>query len=520
MENVAASETVGGFQILGRDDLHAFDQAGEIRRIVGKSSDDDRTEFPATEVPIPVPQFIRRKLHAGGEDVLAFGREFGIENRGDADVEIGRWRKFAVLGSVKGALEIIDFRTDVNAAGERFQKTLGWIKRGESGKATESEIDFGDSAIRTEILDAIGERRIELGRIEEMEEGALGIQAGGDRVDGDLFAAGEHDASNGAVLDANVLDFGIDANFRASLLCRFGKSPREAAEPAARKGSGAHGVRIASGTEKKNSRGTRGPGTEGRAENAAGGDDGANKLGFEEFGNEVRNGHGSPAKKIEDALLAQHAHVAAGLEQCPEVFGRGLVNRGRGNGNKLVENSGEMIESVGKFHVLGGIAFGNIRDAASGPGVIVPKKKRASVGLGSEDARSGIKDFARKFIELHVARDLRAKRAESVRESRGFEAGIEFFRDSAAANHFAAFEDEGLEAALGKIKSGDESVVPAADENYTLSEGHGQLAAFDAAAVEREGPDFARRASEASDHSFKMTWLASRPLAPMMPPPG
>src|SRR5437773_12317297 len=122
MENVAASETVGGFQILGRDDLHAFDQAGEIRRIVGKSSDDDRTEFPATEVPIPVPQFIRRKLHAGGEDVLAFGREFGIENRGDADVEIGRWRKFAVLGSVKGALEIIDFRTDVNAAGERSEE--------------------------------------------------------------------------------------------------------------------------------------------------------------------------------------------------------------------------------------------------------------------------------------------------------------------------------------------------------------------------------------------------------------
>jgi len=68
-------------------------------------------------------------------------------------------------------------------------------------------------------------------------------------------------------------------------------------------------------------------------------------------------------------------------------------------------------------------------------------------------------------LRANVARDLRAKRAESVRESRGFEAGIEFFRDSAAANHFAAFEDEGLEAALGKIKSGDESVVPAADEN-------------------------------------------------------
>src|SRR5207247_10507716 len=96
MENVAASETVGGFQILGRDDLHAFDQAGAIRRIAGKSSDDDRTEFPATEDPIPVPQFIRRKLHAGGADVLAFGREAGIEDRGGGGVEGGRWGEVAV----------------------------------------------------------------------------------------------------------------------------------------------------------------------------------------------------------------------------------------------------------------------------------------------------------------------------------------------------------------------------------------------------------------------------------------
>jgi len=107
-----------------------------------------------------------------------------------------------------------------------------------------------------------------------------------------------------------------------------------------------------------------------------------------------------------------------------------------------------------------------------------------------------------------------------VRERRGFETGIKFFRDGAAANHFAAFEHKGLEAALGQIKSGDESVVAAADEDYTLSEGHVQLAAFEAAAVEREEPDFARRASEASDQSFKMTWLARRPFAPMMPPPG
>jgi len=49
---------------------------------------------------------------------------------------------------------------------------------------------------------------------------------------------------------------------------------------------------------------------------------------------------------------------------------------------------------------------------------------------------------------------------------------MKFLGDGATADHFAALEDEGLEAALGEIKSGDESVVAAADENYTLSERH------------------------------------------------
>src|SRR5713226_963839 len=102
----------------------------------------------------------------------------------------------------------------------------------------------------------------------------------------------------------------------------------------------------------------------------------------------------------------------------------------------------------------------------------------------------------------------------------GVEAGIKFLGDGAAADHFSPFENERLEAALGEIKSGDESVVSAADENNALSEGHGQLAAFDAAAAESEEPDFVRCARKACDHSFKMTWLAMRPLAPMMPPPG
>ena len=84
---------------------------------------------------------------------------------------------------------------------------------------------------------------------------------------------------------------------------------------------------------------------------------------------------------------------------------------------------------------------------------------------------------------------------------------MKFLGDGAAADHFAAFQNERLEAALGEIKRGDERVVTAADEHYALSDGHGQ---------------FARLRAGASDsfQSLRMTWLAMRPGAPMMPPPG
>jgi hypothetical protein len=62
---------------------------------------------------------------------------------------------------------------------------------------------------------------------------------------------------------------------------------------------------------------------------------------------------------------------------------------------------------------------------------------------------------------------------------------MKFLGDSAAANHFAALQDQRLEAAFGEIKSGDECVVSATDENYALSQGHIQLATW-----AREPPDF------------------------------
>jgi len=53
------------------------------------------------EIPIPFFKFIGSELYAGGEDVLAFAGEFGVEDRGNGAVEIGALENSPYFGASK-----------------------------------------------------------------------------------------------------------------------------------------------------------------------------------------------------------------------------------------------------------------------------------------------------------------------------------------------------------------------------------------------------------------------------------
>src|SRR5439155_16483503 len=144
---------------------------------------------------------------------------------------------FSIFRSVEGAFEIIDFRADVDAAGEGLEESVGSDGIGERGKgrqAAKGEVDFGDGAVGTNIADAQGEGRIELRGIQELEEGALGVDAGNNSSGTNFFAVGENNGSDAAILDADVRDFGLRADFGAGLTRRFGEGVRQGAESAMR----------------------------------------------------------------------------------------------------------------------------------------------------------------------------------------------------------------------------------------------------------------------------------------------
>src|SRR6202165_4640616 len=102
VKNGAPGKAVGSFEIKRRDDLHVFDEIGQIRRVSGQGFDNRVSQVVAARVPVSFFQFEWRELNVGGEDVLAIGSERGIENRGDSDVGPGSLRENAALGGFEG----------------------------------------------------------------------------------------------------------------------------------------------------------------------------------------------------------------------------------------------------------------------------------------------------------------------------------------------------------------------------------------------------------------------------------
>src|SRR5260221_8573277 len=123
-----------------------------------------------------------------------------------------------------------------------------------------------------------------------MEESALGIDAGNHGVGGDFFATGEYEAGDSTILDANVANFGVGADFGAGLAGGFGEGASEKAESSVRERSGADGMRVCGGAKKQNGGGGPGPQAQRGAEDTPGSDNRAGEVRGEELGAENSDG--------------------------------------------------------------------------------------------------------------------------------------------------------------------------------------------------------------------------------------
>ncbi len=203
------------------------------------------------------------------------------------------------------------------------------------------------------------------------------------------------------------------ADFGAGMTRRFAESTGKRPKATTRKCGGADRMRVCGGAQKKNSGTACRPRPQRSAEDSARGDDGANQFGLEELGGEIRGGHGAPAQKIEDAILAQAANAAPGLEKIPQIFRGRRLNVGRRDGCDVRADRGNFRERLGELSVVPRVFGGKAGDAAGGLCVIVVEKdalsRRAWVQIG---AGPGRRDDSRTFAASSRGRH----RREAVRQ--------------------------------------------------------------------------------------------------------
>src|SRR5262249_51265740 len=186
-----------------------------------------------------------------------------------------------------------------------------------------------------------------------------------------FFAVGQHDGCNCSILDLNVLDFRVSADFGAGFASRLGDRAGERTKPAPRKRSAPDGMRIRSRAKKKHRSAAGGPRSERGSKNTPRGHNRANQLGLEELADKVGNRHRAPAKQIEDPSFTKTPNAAPRLEQIPEVFGRRRINGGRSDGNEVREDFRDLLERSGKLGISRGVFRGKVRDTAGGLGMVI-----------------------------------------------------------------------------------------------------------------------------------------------------
>src|SRR5450432_3056810 len=106
------------------------------------------------------------------------------------------------------------------------------------------------------------------------------------------------------------------------------------------------------------------------------------------------------------------------------------------------------------------------------------------------------------LLKLHIAHDFGSHRSGGMRQNGTAKTGMNFFSDRGAADLRATLDHERFITRLGQIERGDQTVVAAANNDDIAPLRGGSVRHVQAAP------------------SFRISSAASRPGAPMMPPPG
>jgi hypothetical protein len=378
-------------------------------------------------------------------------------------------REIAVLGGVVRALEVIDVGADVDAARQR----RGSVVRGrEVGELREREVDLRQGALGPVVLDALDEVRVEVDRIDQAEQGALGVGVRDDGARRDLLAAREHDARRGAVLRLDARDLGIRADLRAERLGGRGQRLRERAHPALRNRGGTRGVGVARRLEEDAQAGPRGPRAGEAAVDAARRDRGPEELVLEELGDEVRDRHRSPAEEAKRIAAGQCPEAAPDAEHLPHLAERWVVDRRRRHRHERLEHPADPGEALLEREVALRVVGRDLLELRGRPLRVAVESDALPVETRREDAHLALDPREAVPGEAEILRDRRQERSRDVQHGGAAEAGGELLGDREAADLVPPLQHDRLESRLREVARRDQPVGAGSDDGDAAAFAH------------------------------------------------
>ena len=211
VEDVALGDAGDALYVHRRQHLPVENDVANVGEVAGQHVYNRVAERLALVVrPLPVGQFVRGVLHEAGHDVLAGRGHVGVNHRGENDIHVGLAREVAILGVVVGAFDVVEVGADGDSPG---QMAADARPAAQLRQPVEGQVDLARRAERLEAAHRSHQVIRQLRRVNQAQEGLLGVEAGEDERSANLVAVVQHDAGSPAVAGQNAGDAGVAADF-------------------------------------------------------------------------------------------------------------------------------------------------------------------------------------------------------------------------------------------------------------------------------------------------------------------
>ena len=324
----------------------------------------------------------------------------------------------------------------------------------------------------------------------------LRVDRRGDGSRLDLLAAREDHSGDAPVLLQQPLDAGSGPDHGAEAARGARERRRQRAEAALHEHGRAGAVAVAGRRLEQQVRGRPGrPRARQHAVDAARRNHRGHERRLEPLLREVGDRHRAPAQQVLPVLAAQPAQRPAEAREREEIAQVEPLGVGRRQLQQTGEHRGDPRERRVELGIARRVPCREAAELGGRARGVAEQAEAAPVRVRREDARLRQRPLQPVAREVERRDELRPQRTGRVRDRRGPEAGMELLRDRRAADRLATLDHDRLEAALREERRRGEPVRAAADH--------------DDVGLHRAAPT-----------SFSTSSAASRPGAPMIPPPG